>query len=138
MATITPVAQINYTHLNQDGYLETSQAGMALSIADQETDSLQSGLGLKAAVKVSPTALSEGRALWFHEFEDTEQQVTAAFASTPSFATAGPGVGRDTANIGVGLLAFTGLGTTFQINYDALLRQDFIGHTGSAKLKIDF
>lgn len=47
-------------------------------------------------------------------------------------------MGRDTANLGVGLLAFTGTGTTFQINYDALLREDFIGHTGSAKLKFDF
>ncbi len=136
--TLTPVVSVNYTHLNQEGYQETSTGGMALTIRSQETDLLQSGLGLKAGVKVSPTALLEGRAIWFHEFEDSQQQVTAAFASVPSFTTAGPDVGRDTANLGVGLLAFTGLGTTFQINYDALLRQDFIGHTGSAKLKIDF
>jgi uncharacterized protein with beta-barrel porin domain len=137
--TITPVVSVNHTHLNQDGFKESSSAGMmAQSVAAQETESLQSGLGLKAGIKVSPTALLEGRAIWFHEFEDNQQQVTAAFASTPSFTTAGPGVGSDTANLGVGLLAFTGLGTTFQMNYDALLRQDFIGHTGSAKLKIDF
>jgi len=136
--TLTPVVSVNYTHLNQDGYAEASTGGMALSIADQETDSLQSGLGVKAAVKVAPTALLEGRAVWYHEFDDTEQQVTAAFASVPSFTAAGPGVGRDTANLGVGLLAYTGAGTTFQIDYDALLRQDFTGHTGSAKLKIEF
>jgi outer membrane autotransporter protein len=111
---------------------------MGLTISDQETNSLQSGLGVKGAVKVAPQALLEGRAIWLHEFDDTQQQVTAAFASVPSFAAAGPGVGRDTANLGVGLLAFTGTGTTFQINYDALLREDFIGHTGSAKLKFDF
>ena len=137
-ATFTPVAQINYTHLNQDGYTEASNGGMGLTISDQETNSLQSGLGVKGAVKVAPQALLEGRAIWLHEFDDTQQQVTAAFASVPSFAAAGPGVGRDTANLGVGLLAFTGTGTTFQINYDALLREDFIGHTGSAKLKFDF
>jgi uncharacterized protein with beta-barrel porin domain len=111
---------------------------MAFTYADQETDSLQSGLGLKAVAKVASTTLIEGRALWFHEFEDAEQQVTAAFAGTPSFTTAGPSVGRDTADLGVGLLASTGLGTTFQINYDALLRQDFTAHTGTAKLKFDF
>ena len=137
-ATFTPVAQINYTHLNQDGYTEASNGGMGLTISDQETNSLQTGLGVKGAVKVAPQALLEGRAIWLHEFDDTQQQVTAAFASVPSFAAAGPGVGRDTANLGVGLLAFTGTGTTFQINYDALLREDFIGHTGSAKLKFDF
>lgn len=137
-APFTPVAQINYTHLNQDGYTEASNGGMGLTISDQETNSLQSGLGVKGAVKVAPQALLEGRAIWLHEFDDTQQQVTAAFASVPSFAAAGPGVGRDTANLGVGLLAFTGTGTTFQINYDALLREDFIGHTGSAKLKFDF
>ena len=49
------------------------------------------------------------------------------------------GVGRDTANLGVGLLAFTETAPWLaQINYDALLREDFIGHTGSAKLKFDF
>ena len=108
---------------------------MGLTISDQETNSLQSGLGVKGAVKVAPQALLEGRAIWLHEFDDTQQQVTAAFASVPSFAAAGSGVGRDTANL---LLAFTGTGTTFQINYDALLREDFIGQTGSAKLKFDF
>jgi outer membrane autotransporter protein len=137
MTTITPVVSVNYTHLNQDGYKEQG-GGMALTSADQETDSLQSGLGLKAVAKVASSTLIEGRALWFHEFDDAEQQVTAAFAGTPSFTTAGPGVGRDTADLGVGILAYTSTGTSFQINYDALLRQDFTGHTGTAKLKFDF
>ncbi len=64
--------------------------------------------------------------------------MTAAFAGGADFTAAGPGVGRDTASVGVGLLAYAGYGTIFQLNYDALLREDFIGHTGSARLRLDF
>ena len=137
MGTLTPVASLNYSRLDQDAYTEASGAGMGLAIASQETDSLASGLGLKALVPIATKTLLEGRAIWYHEFEDTNQQVTAAFAGGPDFIASGPSVGRDTANIGLGLFAVAGLGTTFQLNYDALLRDDFTAHTGSARLKLD-
>ena len=82
--------------------------------------------------------LLEGRAIWYHEFEDTNQQVTAAFGGGSDFNAAGPGVGRDTAAIGAGLFAYAQTGVSFQLNYDALLRQDFVGHTGSGRLKVEF
>ncbi len=137
MGTLTPVASLNYSRLDQDGYTETG-GGMALTIGDQETQSLQSGLGVKVLAPIASDTLIEGRAIWYHELEDTNQQVTAAFGGTPSFTAAGPDVGRDTAAVGVGLFAYAGMGTTFQLNYDALLREDFIGHTGSGRLRMEF
>ena len=89
VGTLTPVASLNYSRLDQDAYTETSGAGMGLAIASQETDSLASGLGLKALVPIAAKTLLEARAIWYHEFEDTNQQVTAAFAGGPDF-TAGP------------------------------------------------
>ena len=99
---------------------------------------MQSGLGLKATARIDTGTLLQGRAIWFHEFGDAQQQVTAAFADASGFTAAGPSVGRDTADLGVGLLAFTSIGTTFQIDYDALVRQDFTAHTGTAKVKFEF
>lgn len=137
-ATLTPVASLNWSQLDQDGYSETSGAGMALTIASQETTSLASGLGAKALIPIAADTLLEGRAIWYHEFEDTNQQVTAAFSGGSSFLASGPSVGRDTAAIGVGLFAYAEAGVSFQLNYDALLRQDFVGHTGTGRVKVEF
>jgi uncharacterized protein with beta-barrel porin domain len=135
-SALTPVASLNWTRLEQDGYTESGIMG--LTVAAQETDSLQSGLGVKVSTAIAADTLLQGRAIWYHEFEDTNQQVTAAFADASSFTVAGPDVGRDTAALGVGLFAYTGWGTSFQLNYDALLREDFIGHTGSGRLLVEF
>lgn len=137
-ATLTPVASLNWSQLDQDGYSETSGGGMALTIASQETTSLASGLGAKALIPIAADTLLEGRAIWYHEFEDTNQQVTAAFSGGSSFLASGPSVGRDTAAIGVGLFAYAEAGVSFQLNYDALLRQDFVGHTGTGRVKVEF
>ena len=135
---LTPVASLTWSQLDQDGYTETSNAGMGLTIASQENTSLSSGVGAKALIPVAIGTLLEGRAIWYHEFEDTNQQVTAAFGGGANFNAAGPSVGRDTAAVGVGLFAYAETGVSFQVNYDALLRQDFIGHTGSGHLKVEF
>jgi len=136
--TLTPVASLSWSQLDQDGYQETSGAGTGLTIGSQQTTSLASGLGAKALIPIDQWSLLEGRAIWYHEFEDTNQQVTAAFDGGASFLASGPNVGRDTAAVGVGLFAAAGPGVSFQLNYDALLRQDFIGHTGSGRVKMEF
>jgi outer membrane autotransporter protein len=132
----TPVASVTWNRLEQDGYQESSVVG--LNVASQENDSLQSGLGAKTMIQVAPGTLIEGRAIWYHEFEDTNQQVTAAFGGAANFTAAGPSVGRDTAAVGVGMFAYSEAGVSVQLNYDALLRQDFIGHTGSGRVKVEF
>ncbi len=135
---LTPVASLTWSQLDQSGYTEASGGGMGLTIASQENTSLSSGLGAKALIPIAVGTLLEGRAIWYHEFEDTNQQVTAAFGGGADFNAAGPGVGRDTAAVGAGLFAYAATGVSFQLNYDALLRQDFIGHTGSGRLKVEF
>ena len=135
---LTPVASLTWSQLDQDSYTEASQVGMGLTIASQENTSLSSGVGAKVLIPVAIGTLLEGRAIWYHEFEDTNQQVTAAFGGGANFNAAGPSVGRDTAAVGLGLFAYAETGVSFQINYDALLRQDFVGHTGSGRLKVEF
>ncbi len=137
-ATLTPVASLSWSQLDQDGYTEASGNGVGLSISSQTTTSLASGLGAKALIPIAADTLIEGRAIWYHEFEDTNQQVTAAFADGASFLASGPSVGRDTAAVGVGLFAYSTSAVSFQLNYDALFREDFFGHTGSGRVKVEF
>lgn len=138
-AVITPIASLTYSNLDQDGYTERSGAGMALTVGGQTNESLVSGLGLKALVAIARDTAIEGRAVWMHEFLDTNQSVAAAFAAGgDTFTASGPDVGRDTALLGVGMIANVESNTTFQMNYDADIRQDFIGHVGSVRLTVGF
>jgi len=138
-AILTPVASLTYSNLDQDSYTERSEGGMALAIGDQQNDSLVSGLGLKALVPIANDTVLEGRALWLHEFSDTAQAVGASFAAGgATFTAAGPDVGRDSAALGLGLLASIGADSTFQLNYDANIRDDFIAHIGSGELRIRY
>ncbi|WP_290990446.1 autotransporter outer membrane beta-barrel domain-containing protein [Hyphomicrobium sp.] len=136
---ITPVASLTYSHLHQDAYTESSDGGMALGVDGQTNNSLVSGLGLKGLVPIANDTVIEGRALWLHEFGDDAQSVTASFAAGGgTFTAAGPGVGRDTADLGVGMLAQIGPNSAFQLNYDANVRQDYLAHVGSARIDINF
>ncbi|RUP00542.1 autotransporter outer membrane beta-barrel domain-containing protein [Hyphomicrobium sp.] len=136
---VTPVASLTYSRLHQAAYSESSDNGMALDVASQTNNSLVSGLGLKGLVPIAADTVIEGRALWLHEFLDDAQDVSASFAAGGgTFTAAGPGVGRDTANLGIGILADIGYNSTFQLNYDANLREDFVAHVGSARIDINF
>jgi len=136
---ITPVASLTYSNLEQDAYTETSDGGMALSVESQSNDSLVSALGLKALVPIANDTVLEGRAMWLHEFADTAQVVTASFAAGGgTFTAAGPDVGRDSAGLGIGLLGEINASTTFELNYDANVRPDFLAHIGSARLNVKF
>lgn len=136
---LTPVASLTYSRLHQDGYTETSGSAMALDVGAQTNDSLVSGLGLKGLVAIANDTVIEGRALWLHEFSDDSQVVTAGFAAGGgTFTAAGPGVGRDSADLGIGMLAQIGFNSTFQLNYDANIREDYLAHVGSARIDINF
>ncbi|WP_082072928.1 autotransporter outer membrane beta-barrel domain-containing protein [Hyphomicrobium sp. 99] len=136
---VTPIASLTYSNLHQDAYSENSDGGMALSINSQSNDSLVSALGIKALIPIDTDTVIEGRAAWLHEFSDTSQVVTAAFgAGGGTFTAAGPDVGRDTAALGAGILAQFNPGSTFELNYDANIREDFLAHIGSARVNIDF
>ena len=138
-AVITPVASLTYSNLHQDAYSEDSDGGMALGIDSQSNDLLVSALGLKVLMPIARDTVIEGRAFWLHEFADNAQVVTASFAAGGgTFTAAGPDVGRDTAALGVGMLAQVNSITTFELNYDANVREDYMAHVGSARVNIDF
>jgi outer membrane autotransporter protein len=135
----TPVAGLTYSRLHQNGYSETSGGGMALDVGSQDNDSLVSSLGLKGLVPIAADTVVEGRALWLHEFGDDAQVVTANFAADGgAFTAAGPSVGRDTADLGVGMIARIAENSTFEVNYDANVREDYLAHVGSARLDVHF
>jgi uncharacterized protein with beta-barrel porin domain len=84
--------------------------------------------------------VAELRAVWQHEFLDTAQVVTASFvAGSGSLLAAGPEPSRDTADLGAGIVmrAKSGL-MSLTLDYDATLQEDFVAHTGLARVRVNF
>jgi outer membrane autotransporter protein len=103
--TITPLASLQYTHVNVNGYSETGAAGLDLNVESQSYDFLESGLGVKAARPFSfsdGTFVPEVHAEWLHEILNPTLQNTSAFSGSPSSTTPGFNPAGDMLNIGAG------------------------------------
>ncbi len=142
--SLVPVASLAYAHVDQNAYNEKSFAGAGLNVADQTTNSLQSGLGAKA---ILPFTLSESfvsafeaRAIWRHEFLNTAQVVTASFAGAgTSFQAVGPSPARDLADLGAALrFAVPGKGQTFEVSYNGRIGARYAEQVGLLRARFDF
>ena len=142
-ATFTPLASLAYVNLDQDGYTETdpTASGAALTVGSTKTDSLRSGLGAKVSVPLSTGKLNtalEARAVWNHEFADTQQDIASSFVGGTSFTTNGVAQARDSANLGLGVSLNSANGQTLSVNYDAEVKSDYVSHTAAVKFRYDF
>jgi uncharacterized protein with beta-barrel porin domain len=143
-AAFVPIASLTYAHITQGGYSESSQNGAGLTVAQQQTDSLQSGLGGKVIVPltISPTfgAALEGHAYWLHEFDNTAEDVWATFVgSNAGFQAIGPGPSRDSADVGADLrISLPVVGDTFSVGYNAIVRNQYIEQAAVVRARFDF
>jgi outer membrane autotransporter protein len=140
---VVPVASLLYAHIDQNGYTETGYAGTGLNIAQQNTNSLQSGLGLKAILPFNavPSVASafELRAVWLHEFLNTAESVTAAFPDAAAFQAVGPQPARDLADLGAAVrFALPGPGRSFEISYNGLIGAGYTEQVGMLRARFDF
>jgi outer membrane autotransporter protein len=106
--TITPLASLQYTHVNIADYTETGGGDVDLAVGSRSYDYVESGLGAKLARNFNyggATYAPDVHAKWLHEFENPILTQNAAFAITgsPSFTTPGLKTANDMFNIGVGI-----------------------------------
>jgi uncharacterized protein with beta-barrel porin domain len=106
--TITPLASLQYTHMNLDNYKETGAGDINLRVNSQDYDFVESGLGVRVARPFTyqyDTYVPELHFKWLHELSNPALQNTAAFtvAASPLFTTPGLKTADDTCRIGAGL-----------------------------------
>ena len=106
--TITPLASLQYSRVNINGYTETDAGDIDLNVASQGYDFLESGLGAKAERDFSFhlwTFVPEIHAEWLHELLNPTLEQTANFTApdSPSFTTQGLTADRDTYHVGTGV-----------------------------------
>jgi outer membrane autotransporter protein len=132
--TLTPLASLQYTHMNLDGYTETGAAPLNLTVNSQSYDFLESALGETASrpfVYGNGTFVPEVHFKWFHELSNPRFQNTwsaTGFTGSTSFTTQGPNTAADTFNPGVGVTflscACTGKTWSLEAVYDYYWRND--------------
>ncbi len=117
-----------------DGHTESGAGSANLTIGNNDTESLQSGVGLKASrqFEVRPNFFltPEIAARWFNEFRDTRAILNASFADTPSgsYAITSDTVDRDSAVISLNLEVRRHDHLRFFLGYDLGLRRDQTSH----------
>ena len=103
--TITPLASLQYTHVNLGAYTETGADSVNLNVNSQSYNFLESRLGVKVARPVPVTSgafVPEVHFNWLHELNNPTLTNTAAFAGLLPFSTPGFKPANNTLNAGVG------------------------------------
>lgn len=127
---IEPLAALRYTWLRQDAFSETDAGSIGLRAEKVTTESLASGLGVRAATSI---ALDEGRVLdfdaqarWEHEFLDQQASLNAGFLGVANggFTARGVSVGRDSLVLGASAGGAVAKNTELRLGYDAALNAD--------------
>jgi outer membrane autotransporter protein len=140
-ATLQPYAALQYIYLRQNGYTETGAETLNLNMSGIDANSLRSLIGTRLqytqGTRLGHRLLPEVRALWLHEFLDTDVAVNSFFAPIGggSFAIQGLDLGRDWAILGGGVRYELDSGWQMYFNYDAQVNTQQVFHVGSGGLQ---
>src|SRR5690606_11908521 len=138
--TLQPYAALQYIYLRQNNFTETGAGVLNLNVSGIDANSLRSLIGGRLQYDrgwYGGRLLPEVRALWLHEFLDTDAVVNSFFAPIGggSFAIQGLDLGRDWAIVGGGLRYELASGWQLYGNYDAQVNTQQVFHVGSGGLQ---
>ena len=149
-ALLLPYAAFTYSHLNQDGYTESSSNGAGLSYDSASNDSDRGEIGGKVVVPLGAAPLVsyvfpagsavavEGRAAYVREFGTVAQTVAASFVGGGSvFVASGPVPDRNMLDYGVGIRMGTGP-VQIDASYNGLARTSYLQQVGLLRLRYAF
>jgi outer membrane autotransporter protein len=146
--TITPIASLQYTHMNLGAYTETGAGDVSLRVNSQSYDFVESRLGVKAAYPVRLDAgalVPEVHFNWFYELANPTMVNNAAFAIPGSlnFSTPGLKTANSTLNGGIGFTflscACTAKRWSVEAVYDHYWRSDhYSANQGMIKFTMRF
>jgi outer membrane autotransporter protein len=141
--TIEPTLGLNYTHLSQDSFNETSPVpgnnNYDLNVHSVDMDSVRSAVGVRLAAqfgeKDGVQFIPALRAAWEHEFMDKTADVNASFVGgSGDFVVRGVELGADSAALGAGLTVAFNKALQGFVNYDAQLNERLSSHAISGGL----
>jgi outer membrane autotransporter protein len=140
---VVPLASLQATHLDLEDYTESGADALNLQVEAQHSDSLQTGLGVRTHfdLKTSDGLFTASlKAMWLYDAVSDPQTVTSAFsgAGGESFSVSAPGEPRHAAELGAGLRFEGNGGFSVVLQYDARIKDAYLGHTAAATLQYRF
>lgn len=145
--TVGSYARLSYTHVNTDGYQETSAQNLGLNmiVGEQAINSFTTALGVRLSYAASqnwgvlvPHLLLE----WEHEYRDDARFVNASFVDDFRrivFQLPTDSPDRNYFNVGVGVSAQFSAGRSAFISYESVLEKDRVNDsTVTAGVRLSF
>ncbi len=139
---VTPLASLQWSHLNLERYSETSAGSLSLNVDRQSYDILQSGLGIKASSQIEykwGNFIPELHLKWLYDFINDDMVVTSSFnGGGGSFTSKGAKPARHSFNTG-GKFSFelkNDISLIAECNVE--LKDRFVGIYGSGALRYKF
>lgn len=141
---VTPLASLQYTHVNLGNFNESGAGDLNLNIRSRRYDFLESGLGVRVArpfVRNELTFTPSVHARWLHQLSNPRMAQTASFQvpGAGAFRTPGFTPARDTFNVGAGVTLLSCDCTTrvwsVEGTYDYFHRADgYTAHQGMLRI----
>lgn len=134
---ISPLASVQYTHLNQGSYSEKGAPTANLSVNALKINAVQIGLGGSIAdISRSEDILPELHILYLYYTKPPQLQMTAEFAEgSPAFVTNGIVPSRAGINVGTSLTLMLSDELFVVSSYDLESKKDSTTHAFSFKFK---
>jgi len=139
--TVEPMAAIQYTWLNQNGFTETGAGINNLTVNHAQTQSLRTLLGSRITTTRCTRfgeVLPEFRAQWMHELLDATTGITATAGGAPAFVSPTAGLGRNWAILGGGLTIRRNSCLALNVNYDLQFNDRTQFHIGSGGVEFSY
>ena len=139
---LTPLASLNYMHLHLGSYTETEAGALSLTVASQDYDFLQSGLGARAEypLKLDCGTLTPAvHGKWLYDFIGDNVQATSTFTGGgASFDTNGADPAQSSFDVGGTLSLALKNDVTITGECDTELKDEFWGIYGSVTMRYNF
>jgi outer membrane autotransporter protein len=138
----TPLLSLQYNHLHTQSYTETEAGALSLSVASQDYDQLQTGLGARIASPIAckwGTFTPEAHGKWFYDFIGDPMVVGSNFTGGgPSFDSNGAKPALNSFNAGGELTFAFKNDVSLVASCDTEMKDEFFGIYGSATVRYNF
>jgi len=140
--SLTPLASFQYMHLHTSGYTETNAGALNLSVAAQDYDMAQTGIGAKLACPFQNKygiLTPDLHFKWLYDWVGDKQATSAGFnGGGTSFGTNGFSPAQSAYDFGAKLNFKTKYNVTIGLDYDFLFKTDYYEHYGTIDVKYSF
>lgn len=141
--SVSPVAELSYFFLHQDGFTENGADSLNLDVRSREDQTFRSRLGLRVerefiagtGIPVTPSA----ELGWAHEIPLNGRSITASLVNQPgTFSVNGVTGDTDALTVEAGLKARFGRNTLLYTGYEAEVGNHFTAHQVGVGLQYSF